>query len=134
IGDYIIIEEGTSVPADATIIQSNDFTVDESVLTGESLPVSKDVNGDKNVFQGTQVMSGLAICAVTAIGMNTALGKIGKSLDSIRKENTPLQIQIGNFVKKMAIVGIVIFLIVWGINYFQSYDLLASLLKALTLA
>lgn len=134
IGDHIIIEEGTSVPADASIIQSNDFTVDESVLTGESLPVSKDVNGDKNVFQGTQVMSGLAICAVTAIGMNTALGKIGKSLDSIRKESTPLQIQIGNFVKKMAIVGIVIFLIVWGINYFQSYDLLASLLKALTLA
>lgn len=132
--DYIIIEEGTSVPADGTIIQSNDFSVNESILTGESLPVQKESANQNQVFQGTLVVSGLAICQITAVGMNTALGKIGKTLESIKKEDTPLQKQIGNFVKKMAVAGLVIFLIVWSINFFESHDLLASLLKALTLA
>jgi Ca2+-transporting ATPase len=62
------------------------------------------------------------------------LGKIGKTLEGIVKEVTPLQKQIGNFVKKMALAGIVIFFIVWTINFLDSRDLLASLLKALTLA
>ncbi|HZY80011.1 MAG TPA: cation-translocating P-type ATPase [Cyclobacteriaceae bacterium] len=134
VGDYIIIEEGTSAPADGTIVQSNDFSVNESILTGESLPVQKDSGIQNQVFQGTLVVSGLAICQVTAVGMNTALGKIGKTLENIKKEDTPLQKQIGNFVKKMALAGSVIFLIVWSINFFESKDLLASLLKALTLA
>ena len=134
VGDYIIIEEGTSVPADGIIIQSNDFSVNESILTGESLPAEKNSTTHKEVFQGTLVVGGLAVCRVTAIGMNTALGKIGKTIESIKKEVTPLQKQIGNFVKKMAVAGIVVFLIVWIINFFESRDLLASLLKALTLA
>ena len=134
IGDYIIIEEGSAVPADGTIIQSNDFTVNESILTGESLPVQKDSNHDNKVFQGTLVASGLAICSVTAIGIHTALGNIGRTLEGIKKETTPLQKQIGNFVKKMALFGLVIFLIVWAINFLQSRNLLDSLLKALTLA
>lgn len=134
VGDYIIIEEGTSVPADGMIIQSNDFTVNESILTGESLPVEKENAANRQVFQGTLVVGGLAICQVTAIGMNTALGKIGKTIESIKKEDTPLQKQIGNFVKKMAVAGFVIFMLVWSINFLESRDLLASLLKALTLA
>jgi Ca2+-transporting ATPase len=134
IGDYMIIEEGSSVPADGTIIRSNDFSVNEAILTGESLPVEKESNANNQVFQGTLVVGGLAICQVTAVGMRTALGKIGKTLESIKKEVTPLQKQIGNFVKKMAIAGTVVFLIVWSINFFESRDLLASLLKALTLA
>jgi len=134
VGDYIIVEEGTSIPADGTIIQSNDFSVNESILTGESLPVQKESSVQKYVFQGTLVVSGLAVCQITAVGMNTALGKIGTTLERIKKEETPLQKQIGNFVKKMAVAGIVIFLIVWSINFFESHDLLASLLKALTLA
>ena len=134
VGDYMIVEEGSSVPADGVIIQSNDFTVNESILTGESLSVEKDITTNKNVFQGTLIASGLAICRVTAIGLNTQLGKIGKTLEGIVKEVTPLQKQIGSFVKKMALAGVVIFLIVWTINFLDSRDLLASLLKALTLA
>ena len=130
----MIVEEGSSVPADGVIIQSNDFTVNESILTGESLSVEKDITTNKNVFQGTLIASGLAICRVTAIGLNTQLGKIGKTLEGIVKEVTPLQKQIGSFVKKMALAGVVIFLIVWTINFLDSRDLLASLLKALTLA
>ena len=135
LGDCIMIEEGNSVPADGIIIHSNDFSVNESILTGESLPVSKS-KADKNnqVLQGTTVTGGLAICEVEAIGAKTALGKIGKSLESIQEEETPLQKQIGNFVKKMALVGVVVFFIVWGINYFKSHEVLNSLLKALTLA
>ena len=134
LGDYMIVEEGSSIPADGVIIQSNDFVVNESILTGESLPVEKSNSGDRNVFQGTTVSGGLAICLVTVIGRNTSLGKIGESLHAIKKEETPLQKQIGNFIKKMAFAGVVIFLIVWSINFSQSSDVLGSLLKALTLA
>ena len=135
IGDSLMIEEGTAVAADGKIVQSNDFSVNESILTGESLSVYKDVSDDKNqVFSGTTVASGLAIISVTAIGNATKLGKIGKSLETIQEEKTPLELQINSFVKRMVIIGVTVFFIVWGINYFQSYSFSDSLLKALTLA
>lgn len=134
-GDLIQTEEGTFIPADAIIIQSNDFAVNESILTGESMAVFKNESAANNtVFLGTIVTSGLAICKVTAIGNKTQLGIIGKSLEDIIVEKTPLQVQIGNFVKKMSIVGLIIFGIVWAINYYNSRAVLDSLLKALTLA
>jgi len=135
IGDCVQLEEGAFIPADGIILSSNDFSVNESVLTGESLAVFKSNESDnKQVFQGTIVASGLAICEISAIGKNTQLGKIGSSLNAIEDEKTPLQIQINNFVTKMSIIGLVIFGIVWGINYYNSRELLDSLLKALTLA
>lgn len=135
LGDCMQVEEGTFIPADGTILQSNDFSVNESILTGESLSVFKNETAENNqVFQGTIAASGLAICKVTAIGNQTQLGKIGSSLSAIEEEKTPLQIQIGNFVKKMSLIGLVIFAIVWGINYYHSQELLGSLLKALTIA
>lgn len=89
LGDYIQTEEGTFIPADGDIIQSNDFSVNESILTGESFTVFKNEKSeDKSVFQGTIVTSGLAICKVTAIGNLTKLGKIGKSLNAIVEEKT----------------------------------------------
>lgn len=135
IGDCIQVQEGTFIPADAVIIQSNDFSVNEAILTGESLSVFKNELSEINkVFQGTIVATGLAICAVTAIGNQTSLGKIGKSLESIEEEKTPLQLQITNFVKKMSIIGLVIFGIVWALNYYHSKVVFDSLLKALTIA
>lgn len=135
LGDLIQTEEGTFIPADAIILKSNDFSVNESILTGESLAVFKNKDSQiKQVFQGTIVASGLAICEVTAIGNQTQLGKIGKSLEAIVEEKTPLQVQIGSFVKKMSIIGLVIFSIVWAINFYNSGLFLDSLLKALTLA
>jgi P-type Ca2+ transporter type 2C len=135
IGDYMVVDEGASIPADGTILRSNDFAVDESILTGESLPVEKNFKEpDNNVYQGTTVVRGLGICQVTAIGKGTALGKIGKSIELIQTEETPLQKQIRNFVKKMALVGLGIFLVMWGINFFKTFDLVSSLLQALTLA
>jgi len=135
VGDSLIIEEGTSITADGIIAHSNDFSVNESILTGESLSVFKDQANDNNaVYQGTTVASGLAIVTITAVGNETRLGKIGKSLENITGEKTPLEKQVNNFVKKMVIAGAGVFIIVWGINYFHSYNVLDSLLKALTLA
>jgi P-type Ca2+ transporter type 2C len=135
VGDSLMVEEGTSIAADGQIVHSNDFSVNESILTGESFAVSKDKNATDNfIFLGTSVAGGLAIATITTIGNETRLGKIGKSLEAIQEEKTPLELQINNFVKKMVIAGAIIFLIVWAVNYFQSYQLLDSLLKALTLA
>ena len=135
VGDNLLVEEGTSITADGRIIHSNDFSVNESILTGESLPVLKDKDKEDNfIYGGTTVVSGLAIAIITAIGNETQLGKIGKSLESITEEKTPLEIQITNFVKRMVIAGAIVFVIVWAINYWQSQNVLNSLLQALTLA
>jgi Ca2+-transporting ATPase len=130
-----MVEEGTAIVADGIIVHSNDFSVSESVLTGESLAVNKDKDKeDKFIYSGTSVVSGLAIAKITAIGNNTKLGKIGSSLEGIEEEKTPLEIQINNFVKGMAIIGAIVFVIVWVFNYVRSQNLLNSLLQSLTLA
>lgn len=135
IGDFLMVEEGTTISADGIIVHSNDFSVNESILTGESLSVYKDATSTDNyIYAGSTVASGLAIAQVNAIGNLTKLGKIGKSLEDISEEKTPLEIKIFNFVKLMSIWGGVIFLLVWGINYMRSGIFLDSLLKALTLA
>lgn len=135
LGDSLLIEEGTGIAADGTIIHSNDFSVNESILTGESFAVAKEKNSKNNqVFHGTTVASGLAIVSVSAIGNHTKLGKIGESLEAIKEEKTPLEIQINSFVKKLVIAGTIVFLTVWAINFYHSKNVLDSLLKALTLA
>jgi Ca2+-transporting ATPase len=135
VGDFLLVEEGSSITADGTIVQSNDFSVNESILTGESLAVFKDKDKeDKFIYSGTIVSSGLAIAEITSIGNETKLSKIGKSLESISEEKTPLEIQVSNFVKWMATVGAIVFILVWVINYWQSKHILNSLLQSLTLA
>lgn len=134
-GDSMVTEEGTYVPADGRIISSNDFSVNESILTGESMSVYKDISSEDNrIYQGTTVVTGLAVSIIEATGNETKLGKIGKSLAEIKIEKTPLEKQISHFVKKMAAAGVFFFIVVWIINYFRSADVLNSLLKALTLA
>lgn len=135
VGDYLMVEEGTSITADGIIVHSNDFSINESILTGESMPVFKNKNQENNfIFNGTTVASGLAIATITGIGNETKLGKIGKSLEAITEEKTPLEMQIANFVKKMAIAGTLVFIIVWVINYLHTQHILNSLLQSLTLA
>ncbi len=135
VGDFLMVEEGSTIVADGIIVHSNDFSVNESILTGESFSVEKDANSpDNKIYMGTQVGGGLAIAEITAIGNQTKVGKIGKSIENISSEKSTLELQINNFVKKMVIAGAVVFLLVWGINYYNSEDVLDSLLKALTLA
>lgn len=135
VGDSLMVEEGILIGADGIITHSNDFSVNESILTGESMPVAKDSSKEEYfIFSGTTVTAGLAIATVTAIGNETRLGKIGKSLESIKEEPTPLERQINNFVKKMVVAGATVFVIVWITNYMHSKLLLDSLIKSLTLA
>ncbi|MFI5150203.1 MAG: cation-translocating P-type ATPase [Bacteroidia bacterium] len=135
VGDCLIAEEGATISADGQILQSNDFSVNESLLTGESLPVYKDnTSADHEVYSGTLVMSGLAHIRITAVGRNTKLGNIGTIIEQVKDEKTPLELQIDNFVRYMILAGALVFLIVWGINYMRSSLVLDSLLKALTLA
>jgi len=134
VGDYLIADEGSLLAADGLIVQANDFTVNESVVTGESLPVAKDATTDTRVYQGTFVVSGLAICQVTHIGLQTKVGQIGKSLAELKAERSPLQNQITSFVGKMAATGILVFVVIWGISIYRTHLILDSLLQSLTLA
>lgn len=135
VGDSLMVEEGSLIMADATIVHANDFTVNESILTGESFAISKDqTTKDKIIYSGTTVVRGMAIATIIAIGNLTKLGEIGSSLEKIEEEKTPLEIQIANFVKKMAIIGSIVFVVVWAINYWHSHNLLNSLLQSLSIA
>lgn len=135
VGDLCIIEEGKMINADGKIVHSNDFSVNEASLTGETFSVFKSKEtDDRNVYSGTLVVSGLAVIEVDKIGDATRLGKIGQSIQEIQEEPSPLQIQITKFVKGMAVIGILVFLLVWGYSFWQSRDLIQSLLAGLTLA
>ncbi len=135
VGDLCILEEGKMVNADGEIVHSNDFSVNEASLTGESLSVFKNQDTeDKKVFSGTLVVSGLAVIKVEKIGDETKLGKIGQSIQDIKSERSPLQIQITKFVKWMAVAGIVVFLMVWSFSFWRTGDIIESLLAGLTLA
>lgn len=135
VGDYLIVGEGDQVAADARIFYSSDLEINESILTGESMSVGKDrQHTDPFVYQGSHIATGMAVAIISATGMHTRLGKIGKSLSQVKVQATPLEQQIDNFVKKMVIAGALVFLIVWVINYTKSGNLIQSLLQALTLA
>lgn len=135
VGDLCIVEEGSMINADGEIVHSNDFSVNESSLTGESYSVFKSSETEDNkVYSGTLVVSGLAVIKVEAIGIQTKIGSIGQSLSSLKEERSPLQMQISKFVQYMAVIGFIVFALVWGYSYWQSRDLLESLLVGLTLA
>lgn len=135
VGDLCITEEGKNINADGVIVHSNDFSVNESSLTGESFSVFKDSKSEDNlVYSGTITVSGLAVFEVQKIGSETRVGKIGQSILNIKEEISPLQIQIRKFVKWMAVIGIIIFLMVCIFSYIKTGDLITSLLSGLTLA
>jgi P-type Ca2+ transporter type 2C len=134
-GDVMVLEEGNRVPADATILQSNDLTLNESVITGESVPVEKNNDQESSlIFQGSMINSGSCMARVTLTGSRTVLGKIGKSVDTGTNAKTLLEAQIGRFVNALAAFGLLAFALIWVINYVNSKDIVQSLLLGLTLA
>lgn len=135
VGDLCITEEGKLINADGKIVHSNDFSVNESSLTGESFSVFKDNRSEDNrVYSGTITVSGLAVFEVENIGKETKVGKIGQSILGIKEEISPLQVQIRNFVKGMAVIGIIIFIAVCIFSFVKTGDFVTSLLSGLTLA
>lgn len=123
--DVLILSEGDRIPADCIIVESSNLTVDESILTGESFAVRKSFTknfkavmqapgGEDSFFaySGTLVVSGRAIAIAKNTGVNTEMGKIGKSLESIIPEKTNLEKETNRMVKYMAIAAIVLSIIV----------------------
>jgi len=134
-GDIISIEEGEKVPCDAMVIEENDLSVNESILTGESFPIEKNTQKESNfIYQGTVINSGRCKAKAVATGMHTRLGKIGKSITTYAESKTQLQRQVDVFVKRFAAFGICAFIVIFFINYLHSGQFVASLLFGLTLA
>ena len=135
VDDIILLEDGDIIPADGILLFSRDFSVNESILTGESLPLYKSAMQDDNsIYQGTLVASGSCTARVTKVGTTTALGVIGKSLSGISTQKTPLQLQINDFIKRMVIAGAVAFMTVCTLNFIYTANWIHSLLHGLTLA
>jgi Ca2+-transporting ATPase len=144
--DLIIIQEGDRVPADATVLFSVNLMADESMLTGESVSVRKsEWNGtDKNilpggddlpfVYSGSMIVQGNGIVKVTAIGSNTEIGKIGKALDSVVEEPTKLKTEMSILVRRLAIIGISLCVLVIVVFTITRGDLLKGFLAGITLA
>ena len=145
-GDIVVLAEGDRVPADAVVLSSNNLMVDESLLTGESVPVHKaecDVDiasirpgGDNSplVYSGTLVCAGLGLAKVTATGPRTEFGKIGRSLESVKQEPTPLQRETGKIVRVLALVGVGLCLLLFVFSGLTGGEWLRGLLAAITLA
>lgn len=129
--DIMLLSEGEQIPADAVVLQQNDCSVDEAIMTGESIAVFKNVKDI--LLQGTTITSGMCYAEVTKIGNQTALAKLGKSMEDISPEKSLLQNQVNRFVQQMALVGLAAFLLVFGINYFSTNDLIISLLFGLVM-
>ena len=134
-GDIILEDEGEKVPADAIILQSNDLSINESAITGESLPVEKnEIEGRNMLYQGSTINTGKCIARVIATGNNTVLGKIGKAIEGYVPAKTLLQLQINRFVKRLTVFGLTGFVIIFLVNYIKYDQFTTSLLFALTLA
>lgn len=145
-GDIVILEAGKIVPADLRLIESVDLKIDESTLTGESIPINKnsseiyeDLNlplGDrKNIaFMSTLVIYGRGIGIVVETGMNTEIGKIASLLDDNINEMTPLQKKLNNLGKNLGIVTIIISIIIMIMGLLQGNNLLKIFLVSISLA
>jgi Ca2+-transporting ATPase len=139
-GDIVVIEEGDNIPADLRIIQSSDLKVDESALTGESLPDKKHseaLEGEDEtanlVFMETDVSSGRGKGVVVEIGMNTAIGKIAELIQE-EEEDTPLHQKIGRLGRNLGILALVVCSVVFVLQYLQGIPLVETFLTAISLA
>lgn len=108
-GDILVLTPGAKVAADATVIQAAELQVDESVLTGESVSVSKGLaEGDQEVFAGTSVIAGRAEAKVTATGANTEFGKIAHLTGSVGRKTTNLQNKLGQLARQLGIAALLV--------------------------
>jgi len=137
IGDIVFVNEGDRIPADGILIHGTNLSVDESMLTGESIPVSKDTlacEGSSQVFSGTLVVQGSGKLEVNAIGIHTEFGKIGKSLQQIVQDPTRLQKEMKVLIRNLFIIGGFLSVLVVIAFYLTRGDFIASLLSGLASA
>lgn len=144
VGDEVYLEAGDYIPADGRIIDNASMKVDESALTGESLAVEKTTMiilgevplGDRTnmVYSGSFLTYGRGNFLVTAIGMETEVGKIAQLLKSTSEKKTPLQVNLDNFGKKLSIIIMVFCALLFGLNILQGGNLGDAFMFAVALA
>lgn len=137
VGDILVVSEGGRVAADCRLVEASNVVADESLLTGESIPVDKTDDGaNKNsiLYSGTMVVKGHGLAEVTATGVSTEIGKIGTSLNTIKSEKTQLQKEINKIVKVIAIFAISACVLLAMLFWLLRGDLLQGFLAGLTLA
>ncbi|MBC1457625.1 cation-translocating P-type ATPase [Listeria newyorkensis] len=144
-GDVIELGAGDMIPADARIIESSSLQVEESALTGESLPVEKDADaivseksplGDRfnMLFSGCLVTGGRARAVVVETGMHTEMGKIASLINATKKTETPLQKRLKELAKRLSIVALVAGVLVFGIGLWHGETMIEMLMIAVSLA
>ena len=144
VGDIVLIEAGDFVPADMRIIENSSLKVEEAALTGESVPVYKDVAVLENevalaerknmLYSGSSVVYGRGEGVVTAIGMNTELGKIATILTEGKEELTPLQKKMNEISKALSIIVVIIGLLMVVVGIIRDNPLLEVFMLAVSLA
>ncbi|MBL8786986.1 MAG: HAD-IC family P-type ATPase, partial [Deltaproteobacteria bacterium] len=145
-GDLIRLGEGDRVPADALLRLGTLMRLDESLLTGESVPVTRHPDpaavqgpppggdGHASVFSGTLVVAGRGVAEVVATGPRTELGKIGKTLESTSSDTTPLQREVDGLVKKVAVLAVSLAVILLLVRGLSNGEWLPAVLAGITLA
>jgi P-type Ca2+ transporter type 2C len=131
-GDLLLMREGDRVAADARVVECRDLLVDESLLTGESMPVAKRVDGE--VYSGTLVVKGTAAAQVTATGPRSELGRIGASLATVDSGKTSLERETARIVRLIAVGALALCVAVTLLYVATRGDLLSGVLAGLTLA
>lgn len=145
VGDLVLLEAGNQVPADLRLVKTWNLKVEESALTGESLPVSKDaafqarmplqVGDRKNeAFMSTLVSGGRGEGIVIGAGMGTEIGKIASIISEVPKEFTPLQKKLADLGKMLSVVSVLLCVALFGIAVFQKRNILEMLITAISLA
>ena len=144
VGDVILLEAGDMIPADGRLIENASLKVDESALTGESLAVEKSIDpvlkeaalGDRSnmMFSGSFVTYGHGRVVVTDIGMQTEVGKIAGLLKTTSKKQTPLQVSLEEFGKKLSILILVFCGILFAVNVFRGEKISSAFMFAVALA
>lgn len=143
-GDIVFLSEGERIPADCIVLEPSNFSVDESILTGESEYVMKvsTTQSEKStdywkkdiLYAGTLCVFGKCTAIVKFTGINTEYGKIGKAISEAKDEPTPLQKKVSILVKNIAIAGVILCISVMVASYFYSFDILNSILSGISLA
>ncbi|MDA8432063.1 MAG: cation-translocating P-type ATPase [Nitrospiraceae bacterium] len=145
-GDMIVVSEGDRIPADAVLLSAVNLSVDESLLTGESVPVRKTHAAEPTgmsrpggddlpcIYSGTLAVQGVGVARVESTGIHTEIGKIGRALQSIVQEQTLLQKETGSIVKKLAAIGLSLCALVVVVYGLTRHNWLNGLLAGITLA
>ena len=135
IGDLVVLEAGDRIPADGTFIDAANMVVDESLLTGESVGISKDTTKGKNSgVMGTIVLKGRGLIIIDAIGMKTEMGKIANLLDNIEEDKSPLRERLDSLGKILVVMCIVVCLIVTILGIIRGNDITEMFLLGVSLA